>query len=369
MPGSATERRAMLSLLRFALWGDVEQAGHWPECDWGHVLTLAERQLVHALVAKAVVRLSEYGELKAVDEHLMERCLATQFATMKKNLQLNGVLAEVVQLLQNDGQQPMLIKGQGVAQCYPIPELRMPGDIDLYIGDVDLAASLLRQHYPDADFSDAHPRHAVLELRGVDVELHRYLLDKTSESVFESLQRLIKEEESRREMVTIGSTRVLTPSPLLHAVFLFCHFRLHFMNDGIGLRQLCDWALYLHRYHDAIDEQRLRSWLAESGLTRNWQCFGDVVVSHLGLPATEFPCYGGRHRLMASWILEEILYFGHQGHEYYRRWRAAQKGSLLRLKLRSMAVFTAAYLCNMMLSPGKGWQQLCHFYGSARMKL
>ena len=356
------EQGMMLRLLRFSFWGEADSGELWTACDWTDVLRQAERQSIHGLVAKAIHSLNDHGAFGEVDEALAGRCLTTEFALLNSNMQVNGVLREVVQLLQADRQQPLLLKGQGVAQCYPIAGLRMAGDIDLYLDDVDRAVSLLRKHEPDCTFDDSCPRHSKMQLRGIDIELHRYLVDRQSGRIYQVVTRLQQEERSRSQAVSIDDVKVLTPSPLLNAFFLFQHFRQHFLHDSIGLRQVCDWMLYLHAHHHEIDVEQQRAALKESRLLYDWRCFGSIVVNYLGLPASEFPLYDGRHRLMSGWILRQILRFGHKGY-VRRRKEIAEKG--VRQTFRLLQTFTEPYLCNLVLCPRRGFAQLCYLYLSA----
>ena len=48
---------------------------------------------------------------------------------------LNEVLSKVVSALRERGMDSVLLKGQGLAGCYPKPEMRQCGDIDLYVGE------------------------------------------------------------------------------------------------------------------------------------------------------------------------------------------------------------------------------------------
>jgi hypothetical protein len=48
---------------------------------------------------------------------------------------LNNALIAVVQELREYGIDPVLLKGQGIAKYYPVPELRQCGDIDIYVGE------------------------------------------------------------------------------------------------------------------------------------------------------------------------------------------------------------------------------------------
>ena len=232
------EQKLYLRLLRFALWGEDGGRSSWPQGDWTAALKWAERQAVHGLVAQAIVQLSEEGRICGVSEELMGQCLSVKFGLMRSNQQVNSVLSRVVSCLHGGVAEPLLLKGQGIAQCYPVPELRMPGDIDLYIRQTDEAVDMLRRQWPEADYSNDCAKHDKLRIDGIDIDVHRWLVDREPRVVYEQMERLLSDEWMRCRRTAIGSVEVLTPSPMLNAYFLFYHFRLHYIHDGIGLRQV-----------------------------------------------------------------------------------------------------------------------------------
>ena len=76
-----------------------------------------------------------------------------------------------------------------------------------------------------------------------------------------------------------------------NAFYIFNHRWHHFMTSGIGLRQFCDWMLFLHKHKDEIDLGRLEKFLMDMDMMKPWQSFGCVIVDVLGMPEEEFPSH------------------------------------------------------------------------------
>ena len=61
------------------------------------------------------------------------------------------------------------------------------------------------------------------------------------------------------------------------------------METGLGMKQLCDWAMVLYRHRDAIDKKRLNEYLVGVGLKKAYLCIGAWLVEKLGFPENCFP--------------------------------------------------------------------------------
>lgn len=213
----------------------------------------------------------------------------------------------------------MLLKGQAYAQQYPQPEWRQCGDIDLYIGEADYprACSLARQcGWQSLPNENNQPggKHYGCYLQGVHIELHRLaaILDRPAANRrFQPWSRNQLSHTSRT--MRVEETEVPLPPPLFDVVFVFQHLYHHFLNGGVGLRQLCDWVRLLHAHAPAIDRDELETLLCRFDLLPGWKMFGCIAVDRLGLPVGEFPFYSPRHRAQSERILAMILREGNFG--------------------------------------------------------
>ena len=67
------------------------------------------------------------------------------------------------------------------------------------------------------------------------------------------------------------------------------HAFVHFLNSGIGLRQVCDWTRLLATRHEDIDKLLLEKYFRKVGLLRAAKAFGYIAVHYLGLPEDNLP--------------------------------------------------------------------------------
>lgn len=308
----------LLSLLRAALWQTPADASCFsPEpVRWDELRELSLRQTVGILVGQGALSLPDP---LCPPKEWMRASLAYSVRNMQAHRLLNDCLAEAVYCLKEAGITLVLLKGQAYAQQYPQPEWRQCGDIDLYIGETDYprAVAVARacgwQSRPGEN-NRSGAKHYGCYLHGVRIELHRVaaILDRPAAN--RRFQRWSHDQLSRttRTMRT-GETDVPLPPPLFDVLFVFLHLYHHFLNGGVGLRQLCDWVLLLHAHSSIIDYRELETLLRRFGLLRGWKMFGCIAVDRLGLPAGEFPFYSSRYGSQSGKILAVILREGNFG--------------------------------------------------------
>lgn len=215
------------------------------------------------------------------------------------------ILKQTFTALLSGGIHPVLLKGFGLAALYPKPYLRTWGDLDVYVGPEQYhqAAEILRNTYPEAK----HPKEEWEELKhynfdlpdGNAIEMHRDTVKMElprERRVYEALERQGCFVESRVERVE--NIEVPVPEAKFNMLFSFLHAWNHFVESGVGFKQLCDVALLAHKISQ---ESRVesREWseyteymqrnLRKLHLMQPWQLIGYVCVEYLGLPAGEWP--------------------------------------------------------------------------------
>ncbi|MDR1728368.1 MAG: nucleotidyltransferase family protein [Acidobacteriota bacterium] len=292
-----------LALLRAGLWGGAPGTDAFAATptDWRELRRLADRQSVLGLVYDGIAALP--APLRP-QTPLLRQWYAQVVRIEHANLYMDEALAELCRLYRAIGLRPVLLKGQGVARCYANPLRRQCGDIDLYVGrrgfrganEIVLAADS-GNSAQDAR-PKTSPKHALLRYRGVVVENHRIvaqLHDRRSRRHFAAMvaEQLEAPAVPGRRLALDGCEVVLPPARF-DAVFLLLHLFVHFLPEGVGVRQICDWARLLHVYRAELDRDKLREDVAALGLGRPWAVFGHIAVACLGLPRDEFPSFDGR---------------------------------------------------------------------------
>ena len=306
------------ALLRAGLWGGPGIDDIPVEVDWKPVFALAKEQTVVGLISDGVTAFRRSGVSLPMDSKVTERFMVQTVAIEMANARLNGVVARLAGVFKENGITYCLVKGQGTAQNYPCPAHRSPGDIDFLLDDrnyrlaVEVLSSKADKLFPES------PRNKHLGMLldgGVDVELHgtiRAGFGKKYDLAADSMQDKMFRDSDFRLWNCLGID-VPLPSVDFDAVFIFAHFIQHFYHGGLGLRQICDWAMHLHRFASEIDWDLVKSHLKALGMEREWKAFGYLAVNSLGLPESEMPFYDGTYARHADRIWNSMALSGNFG--------------------------------------------------------
>lgn len=313
--------RQFLELLKTGLWGgpaDLRPFGEAGKPDWKGIMHLARTQAVLPLIYDGIQELpQEYRPEGAV----LMKLIAYVDRVEMHNRALDAAAVEISGRLASQGIPSVLLKGQGNAVWYRNPLHRQCGDIDLYVGPGNFgrAAGLIRGWKEISDEKPESIKHIGFSFGGLILELHReafYFPRKKDNDVY----RPWETRELAREGFTVtlgegekaGTIRV--PPPDFNLFYIFCHAFHHFMQSGLGLRQLCDIACLLHACHGSLDTGAFRERLEAFRLDREWKLFAGILVDKLGLPAGEAPMYDPGCGKDAEKLLSNIFSDGNFGH-------------------------------------------------------
>lgn len=163
--------------------------------------------------------------------------------------------------LQKNGLAPVVVKGIVCRNLYSKPEFRLSSDEDLLICAEDVEAydkalsqlNLRKQEnhrensYEISYFSD----------EGLHIELHTSLFSTHTE-YFNRYNELLRGCMHRAVYVQSRSGSFLTLSPTDHLIYLVLHALKHFINGGVGIRQVCDILLFVRKYDKEIDFAKVK---------------------------------------------------------------------------------------------------------------
>jgi hypothetical protein len=309
--------KVFLELLRVSIWGGVARVPDGFK-DWGTVFTLAKKQAVLCLVAHAVLSDPVIGG--DLEEDVKTQLKSHVVANMGAHRMLNSSVVQVVSALDAAGVPSVLLKGQALARNYPIPELRACGDIDIYAGPENYLKACEVLGYLATWKESRRPednlKHYDIRIGKTPVEIHRYS-DVNVSKYYNKIYQAYSHEGLSHELRPMDflGTDVYTPADDFNAFYIFNHLWHHFLTSGIGLRQFCDWMMFLHVRKDEIDRAKLKKIIDDMDLMTPWQTFGCVLVDELGLPEDEFPFYDSRKRNKVSKVIARVLEEGNFGKE------------------------------------------------------
>lgn len=334
-------RDILLTLVRSALW-NVPADAVPADVQWDKVCRLARQHTLVGLLADGIQNLPQESKPEG---KLMLQLQAFMMKNIQAHLLITDRLRQTLDVLRAEGVEPVLLKGHGLALNYPDPMSRQCGDIDLYVGkgEYEKAVEACLKEFGTGEHELESIKHYHFDNHGVTVELHRIAEMLPGVAANRRYQAWTESCLSLSELrqVDVEGVKVLLPPYRFDAVYVMYHAWHHFVNGGIGLRQICDWTMYLHRYHGRLDVSLLEADLKSFGLLKVWHMFSWIAVNRLGLPADECPLYEGRYAADAERMMGIVWGDGNFGR--YSERSAKRPEGYMRGKLHSLRVTTKRY--------------------------
>ena len=227
--------------------------------DWKYLYSLAHRQAMVGTLNEGVHRLPERQMppediLKAWDENTAK--IARIYHVHEDHV------SELGALLQRLNLHGCILKGTGLAHLYPNPEKRMCGDIDLWIkGNRDAIINAFEDaEIPIYDIIYQECKAGVF--LDTEVEIHFHPSKMYNPFCNARLQRFFEKNSPIRDDETITY-----PDAKFNAVFCMAHMFRHYLEGGIGMRQMLDYY-YVLKNLDPADRAPVMKTLKRLGMKR-----------------------------------------------------------------------------------------------------
>ena len=327
--------KAFLALVRAGLWEEDVLLSSFGDIDYKEVYRVAEEQSVVGLVAAG---LEHVKDVKPPKDDILA-FVGTALQIEQRNLSMNECVAWLIQKFKEEEIYALLVKGQGVAQCYERPFWRTAGDIDLLldVSNYEKAKMILIPIAEHCDEENKAALHQAMSIRGIEVELHGRMPFEISHQGDMVVETVLKDTLSgiriNRKCV-LNEVEIPLPNVNDDIIIVFTHFLLHFFVEGVGLRQICDWCRLLWTYKDTVDIELLGKRLYEAGLMSEWRVFAAIAVETLGIPTEAMPFYKKGYERRASLTLKRVFKSGNFGHNNDLSYRVKYSG--LKYKMVSL---------------------------------
>lgn len=214
--------------------------------------------------------------------------------TVANNIRVGHDHAELHELLSSNNIPYVAMKGSASAMYYPEPLLRTMGDVDFLVSpsDLDQAGILLDQagfvpvEKNDNECHIAYHRrvNGIRSIWEMHWEPNGIPKGEFGELTKEYLADIVETAIS----CTIPGSECLVPSPFHHGLIMLLHTASHLINTGIGLRHLCDWAVFADKFSDEEFKDMFEGKLKAIGMWRFAQILTQLSVTYLGMSPKEW---------------------------------------------------------------------------------
>ena len=316
-------------LIRAGLFPDKEARilEHGSSVDWRGLYCLAEEQAVMGLVAAGV---EDLPASERPSKDVVLQFVGSTFQLEQRNKAMNAFVAKLIEQFRKEDVYTLLVKGQGIAQCYERPLWRACGDIDLLLSpdNFEKASSVLDNYSRETSretSKDIERKHREYHIDGWTVELHGTMHTNLSRGIdkwIDKVQEDVFYGGNVRSWLN-DNTLVFLPSPDNDVIVVFTHILQHLFLEGIGLRQICDWCRLLYTFREKLNLRVLEDRISRMGLLTEWKVFASLAVQYLGMPETAMPMFGSNvheFKLEAASLMDFVLKVGNFGHNREVEW-------------------------------------------------
>lgn len=270
------ETDALLSLLAHGLF-QHELTADFISIDWAKLIADANDHVVTALLYPGIKTLEDIPS-EVFD--LVQKHAVRSFARRDRTA---AIQQEIVRTFEANDIPCAVLKGMAIECSYPYPELRLPGDIDILVSEANMqhAAELLA--HAGYLFMEKNDIHTSYVKKGVHAEIHNRVSRFPDTEKGHYTQRYFADAE--HHVIHQDAGKGIFPM-LAHPyqdISLLAHMERHMCASGIGLRQLCDWAVTVHRLSMA-EEDELLTVLQACGMLKFAQVMTRVCEIYLHLP-------------------------------------------------------------------------------------
>ena len=324
----------LLELIKGGLWGTEVRLSNYRDIDYSSVMQLAEEQSVVGLVTAGLECVNDVK----IPQQWSLLFIGSTLQLEQRNKAMNAFVASLISKMRAADIYTLLVKGQGIAQCYEKPLWRVCGDVDLFLSEDNYAKAkeMLVPMTSSVEKEYEREKHLGMNIDGWVVELHGRLYCGLSSRIERELDDIYSDTFSGGNVRSWNNNgvQVLQLGIENDVFYVFTHILQHFYKEGVGLRQICDWCRLMWTYRDQMDVQKLESRIRRAGIMSEWKAFYALASKYLGMPdlvqGSWLMIHDSRFDKKADRIMEFVLKAGNMGHNRRNMSHFSKKPYLVR---------------------------------------
>lgn len=266
----------VVTLLKKSIWDDgiVETQ----VIDWESFPRIAKEQGVASFVYDGARRTGI-----SIPDEIGQQWKNHITASMFQNERLLSAQDAVIRSFEQAHIPVAVLKGSSIARYYSQPELRALGDIDILVKKTDICTArelLLQNGYKEEEYE--HGFHIGFSKNGVTIELHKQVTTFPDTPGGQEAQKIADGFLDNLDVGSVCGYDFPVLSRSNQAMSLLLHMVRHMFEGGIGLRQLCDWMVFVAAEHLCFADE-ICPVLSRCGMLEFAEVATKTCVEYLGL--------------------------------------------------------------------------------------
>ena len=263
-------------------------------------------------VNQAVFPLAFHAVRDRIPENIKNRWEPRFLQAIASNIRIGAAHSDMHKLLTENAVPYVMLKGVASAKYYPKPEFRSMGDVDFLVSvdDLDRCSAVLERQGMRRSDDGTHPFHRTYSFRTVEYELH-WAAPGIPIVGGEKVQACFMDVIEKAVCFVGLSGECCVPSDFHHGLILLLHTAGHMTSNGIGLRHVCDWAVFVNQFSEEAFCTLFEETLKEIGLWEFAKILTSVGTRFIGVPEKQWAA--GVDEALAEWLLADIWGSGNFG--------------------------------------------------------
>ena len=212
----------------------------------------------------------------------------------------------------------VILKGCASARYYPNSVLRSMGDVDFWVRqeDFERAGQLLKDN-GYTSWNKNHICHEVYRKAESHLEMHFEPAGIPHGKVGDLVREYLQDTIDKALACQIEEGEYMVPSDFHHGLIILLHTSHHMTGEGIGLRHLCDWAVFVASLSNEKFCELFEEKLKNIGMWYFAQVITRAAIRYLGCPDRAW--VGNPDSGLVDAIIMDIFKGGNFGHKDFKR--------------------------------------------------
>lgn len=242
------------------------------------------KKVADEAMAQAVLPLAFYRQTDILRESWPDGYSLLQ-RIVSNSIKVDYNHSHLHRLMSDAGVPYVTLKGCASAFYYPQPIYRSMGDVDFLVAQADLErVGKVLEADGFTQLRQKHNCHIVYRKPGAHFEMHFEPPGIPEKKAGELVREYLKDIFAESVEIKTDTGSAVIPGDFHHGLILLLHTYHHLTGEGVGLRHLCDWAVFANSLSDTRFKEIFEEKLKSVGLWRFAQLLTQLAVFFLGMP-------------------------------------------------------------------------------------
>lgn len=240
MNALSNEEKVVLQLVKNGING-TDELKDFGEFDYSKVFEILDLHAVNMIAFEGAK-----SDLSSVPNDIYTKWMYLASRKLALREKLVSLQKKLTFILEENNINYFIFKGLCSAIYYNKPELRECGDIDFYIdyNDIEKCNDILIKAGFEPD-NKTDIKHFNYSFDGITVELHHRFWEMPNTNPAHYIENVLNNAINNTKTYSCGDYVFKGPNVIEHGLILILHIINHIQKGGIGLRHLCDYAVFL----------------------------------------------------------------------------------------------------------------------------